>query len=119
MFAFQPVVCAATGDVDHYECLLRMRMPDGRIIQAADFVPIVEQLGFIRLIDRYVLEKIMAELAVHPEVRLGFNISGLTAADRPWLRALISQVRNRPDLASRMVVEITETAALSDIEESA
>ena len=30
MFAFQPVVSAMTGEVDHYECLLRMRMPDGR-----------------------------------------------------------------------------------------
>jgi diguanylate cyclase (GGDEF)-like protein/PAS domain S-box-containing protein len=119
VFAFQPVVAAMTGEVDHYECLLRMRMPDGSIVSAGDFVPVIEQLGFIRLIDRYVLEKTLAELAAHPRVKLGFNISGLTAADRPWLRALISQVRNRPDLASRLVVEITETAALYDIEESA
>jgi diguanylate cyclase (GGDEF)-like protein len=119
VFAFQPVVSAMTGEVDHYECLLRMRTPDGRIISAGDFVPVVEQLGFIRLIDRYVLEKTLAELEAHPRVKLGFNISGLTAADRPWLRSLISQVRNRPDLASRLVVEITETAALYDIEESA
>ena len=119
MFAFQPVVSAVTGEVDHYECLLRMRTPDGRIISAGEFVPVIEQLGFIRLIDHYVLEKTLEELARHPEVRLGFNISGLTAADRPWLRALISQVRNRADLASRIIVEITETAALYDIEESA
>jgi len=118
VFAFQPVVAAATGIVDHYECLLRMRMPDGRIISASEFVPVIEQLGFIRLIDRYVLDKALAELAAHPGVKLGFNISGLTAADRPWLRSLISQVRNRPDIASRVIVEITETAALYDIEES-
>ncbi|MGE5269294.1 MAG: putative bifunctional diguanylate cyclase/phosphodiesterase [Thiohalocapsa sp.] len=119
LFAFQPVVAAATGVVDHYECLLRMRMPDGRIVSAAEFVPVIEQLGFIRLIDRYVLDKALSELEAHPGVKLGFNISGLTAADRPWLRALISQVRNRPGVASRIVVEITETAALYDIEESA
>ncbi len=119
MFAFQPVVSAATGEVDHYECLLRMRAPDGRIVSAGEFVPVIEQLGFIRLIDHYVLEKTLEELASHPEVKLGFNISGLTAADRPWLRALISQVRTRPDIASRIIVEITETAALYDIEESA
>jgi diguanylate cyclase (GGDEF)-like protein/PAS domain S-box-containing protein len=119
VFAFQPVVAAATGEVDHYECLLRMRMPDGRIISASEFVPVIEQLGFIRLIDRYVLEMALAELAAHSDVKLGFNISGLTAADRPWLRALISEVRNRPDIASRIIVEITETAALYDIEESA
>jgi diguanylate cyclase (GGDEF)-like protein len=119
LFAFQPVVVAATGIVDHYECLLRMRMPDGRVVSASEFVPVVEQLGFIRLIDRYVLDKALAELAEHPQVKLGFNISGLTAADRPWLRALISQVRNRPEIACRVIVEITETAALYDLEESA
>ena len=119
LFAFQPVVAAQSGDVDYYECLLRMRTTDGRIVAAGDFVPILEQLGFIRLIDRYVLDKALTELAAHPEVRLGFNISGLTAADRPWLRALTSQLRNRPEIASRIVIEITETAALYDIEESA
>jgi diguanylate cyclase (GGDEF)-like protein/PAS domain S-box-containing protein len=119
LFAFQPVVVAATEEVDHYECLLRMRTPDGRIVPASEFVPEFEQLGFIRLIDRYVLDMVVAELDAHPTVRLGFNISGLTAADRPWLRALVSKVRNRPDIASRLVVEITETAALYDIEESA
>jgi diguanylate cyclase (GGDEF)-like protein len=119
VFAFQPVVAALTGEVDHYECLLRMLTPDGRVVSAGEFVPIIEQLGFIRLIDRYVLDKGIAELEAHPEVRLGVNISGLTAADRPWLRALISQVRNRPEIASRLIVEITETAALYDIEESA
>jgi len=119
MFAFQPIVSAATGEVDYYECLLRMRSRDGRIVTAGEFVPVLEQLGFIRLIDRYVLDKALAEVAAHPDVRLGFNISGLTAADRPWLRALTSQLRNKPEIASRVVVEITETAALYDIEESA
>jgi diguanylate cyclase (GGDEF)-like protein len=119
LFAFQPVIRAATGEVDHYECLLRMKTPEGRIVSASEFVPVVEQLGFIRLIDRFVLDQIVAELAAYPQVRLGLNISGLTAADRPWLRALNSQLRNRADIASRLVVEITETAALYDIEESA
>jgi diguanylate cyclase (GGDEF)-like protein/PAS domain S-box-containing protein len=118
LFAFQPVVVATTEEVDHYECLLRMRTPDGRIVAAAEFVPIIEQLGFIRLIDRWVLDKVVEELNAHPTVRLGLNISGLTAADQPWLRALVSKLRNRPDLASRLIVEITETAALYDIEES-
>jgi diguanylate cyclase (GGDEF)-like protein len=119
MFAFQPIITAESGEVDYYECLLRMRGTDGQIVSAGEFVPILEQLGFIRLIDRYVLDKALAELAEHPDVRLGFNISGLTAADRPWLRALTSQLRHRPEIASRVIIEITETAALYDIEESA
>jgi len=119
MLAFQPVVCAATGIVDYFECLLRMRDEKGSVVPAGEFISVIEELGLIGRIDRYVLGSTIEELATDPDVRLGFNISGLTACDRPWLRLLISQLRHRPELARRLVVEITETAALSDIEESA
>ena len=119
LFAFQPVVCATTGKVDYFECLLRMHDEQRGILAGAEFITIVEELGLIGLIDRYVLEKTVQELAADPEVRLGFNISGLTACDRPWLRSLTSLLRHRCEIARRLVVEITETAALGDMEESA
>jgi EAL domain-containing protein (putative c-di-GMP-specific phosphodiesterase class I) len=118
-FAYQPVVDGLTGTVDYHECLLRMIDEDGRVVLAGDFVAAIEQLGFIRLIDRYVLEQAVAEVAAHPEICLGFNISGLTATDRAWLRAVTAILKDKPDVASRLVVEITETAALHDIDESA
>ncbi|HYM32339.1 MAG TPA: GGDEF and EAL domain-containing protein [Candidatus Cybelea sp.] len=118
VFAYQPVVDSHTGVVDYYECLLRMIDEDGRIVSAGEFVPIIEQLGFIRLIDRYVLERAVSEISSHSGFRLGFNISGLTATDYAWLRAVTSLLKDKPEVAQRIVVEITETAALHDIEES-
>ncbi|HWI28371.1 MAG TPA: GGDEF and EAL domain-containing protein [Stellaceae bacterium] len=119
VFAYQPVVDANGGGVDYYECLLRMIAEDGSVVSAAEFVPIIEQLGFIRVIDRYVLELAVSEVEAHPGICLGFNISGLTATDYSWLRAVTTLLKGRPELARRLVVEITETAALHDIEESA
>ena len=119
LFAFQPVVCAATGKVDYFECLLRMRDEEGGIVAGAEFITIVEELGLIGLIDRYALVKTVQELAANPDLRLGFNISGLTACDRPWLRALTTLLRHRSEIARRLVIEITETAALGDLKESA
>ncbi|HEY1798250.1 MAG TPA: EAL domain-containing protein [Stellaceae bacterium] len=119
VFAYQPVVSAETGAVDYYECLLHLRDGDGKTTGAGTFVPAIERMGLIRLVDRHVLDRAIGELAAHPAVALGFNISGLTAADRPWLRALTARLRQQPDLARRTVIEITETAALYDIEESA
>ncbi len=118
LFAFQPVVCAATGTIDYFECLLRMRDENGEIATGAEFIATVEHLGLIGLVDRIVLDKAVQELDTHPEVRLGFNVSGLTACDRPWLRSLMSILRSRPELARRIIIEITETAALYDIEET-
>jgi EAL domain-containing protein (putative c-di-GMP-specific phosphodiesterase class I) len=119
LFAFQPVVCAASGRIDYFECLLRMREVDDRLVTCGEFIAAIEQIGLIGLIDRFVLERAFAELAAHPGVRLGFNVSGLTACDRPWLRSLMSLLRRQPELAHRVVVEITETAALGDLDESA
>jgi EAL domain-containing protein (putative c-di-GMP-specific phosphodiesterase class I) len=119
LFAFQPVVCAASGRVDYFECLLRMRAENGALVACGAFIAAVEEAGLIGLIDRHVLERAFAELAASPQVRLGFNVSGLTAGDRPWLRSLIARLRRQPELASRVVVEITETAALVDLDESA
>jgi len=119
VFAYQPVVNSESGAVAYHECLLRMIAEDGSIVSAAAFVPVIEQLGFIRLLDRYVLERAVSEASQHPECALAFNISGLTATDHAWLRFLVSLLRDRPEVARQLVVEITETAALHDIQESA
>lgn len=117
--AYQPVVVAGTGAVAFYECLLRIRTEDGGLMAAGEFIPVVERLGLSRMIDRRVLELGVQELTKDPEVCLALNISGLTASDQSWLRRLISLVGGHPEIASRLTVEITETAAIQDIEESA
>jgi diguanylate cyclase (GGDEF)-like protein len=119
VFAYQPIVSAATREVDHYECLLRLRREDGSLLAAGAFMPFVEQTGLMRLIDRHSLELAVRELVEYPEVKLAINISGLTASDRSWLRALTAMVKNRPDVARRLTIEITETVALQDIDETA
>lgn len=118
-FAYQPVVDAQTHEVSFYECLLRMWDTDGKLLPAGLFVPHIEQLGLMRTIDRYALDLAVAQLEAYPDITLALNISGLTASDRSWLRALIARLKGRRDVASRLIVEITETAALHDIEDSA
>ncbi|HVO04709.1 MAG TPA: GGDEF and EAL domain-containing protein [Candidatus Cybelea sp.] len=119
LFMYQPIVTAETHEVVKYEALLRMKDDKGAIVPAGAFIPVVEQLGMARALDRYVLDMAISELRSAPDTSLAINISGLTASDQSWLRALISAVRSTPQVAPRLVVEITETAALHDIEESA
>ncbi|WP_157230786.1 putative bifunctional diguanylate cyclase/phosphodiesterase [Kiloniella laminariae] len=117
--AYQPIVNADTHEMVLVEALLRMYDRNGDIVPAGVFIPVVEQLGMMRVIDRRVLELALQDLAANPDITMALNISGLTASDRGWLRALSSRVKARPDLAERLIVEITETAALHDLEESA
>ncbi|MET4698668.1 diguanylate cyclase (GGDEF)-like protein [Constrictibacter sp. MBR-5] len=119
VLAYQPVIEAKGGRIAFYECLLRLRKQTGEIVGAAEFVPVVEQLGLIRQIDRKVLSLAVAELVADPEVVLAINISGLTANDPAWLRALVALLKGKPHLARRLIVEITETAAIREIGETA
>ena len=119
VFAYQPIVDAKSHEVRYHECLLRMYSPTGELIPAGQFVPVVERLGLMRTLDRRALDLTLHDLENNPDVTLAFNISGVTAADRGWLRTLIARLKDRPDLARRLIVEITETAALHDLEDSA
>ena len=119
VLAYQPIVDTMTSDARLYECLLRMRRPDGQILPAGAFVPVVEQLGLMRQIDRCTLHLAMEELFNDPYVRLTLNISGMTASDQAWLRTLVSYLRGKPEVGSRLTIEITETVVLQDLEESA
>lgn len=116
--AFQPVVSAATGEVNFYEGLVRMIDKEGQPIAAGGFVPVIEQMGLMRLIDRKVLDLGLDALENNPEMNLSINVSGMTAVDPVWLRRLEERLQDRLDIASRLIVEITETVALDDINES-
>ena len=96
IFAFQPVVDGRTGSVADYECLLRMRgAAGGNQLVAGVFMPVVEEIGMTRLVDHYVLDLAIRELALDPSVALALNISGRTATDRSWRDSLVRRLAGR------------------------
>ena len=113
--AFQPVVDAKTGEIRFYEVLSRLFMEDGKCIPPSDFIPVVEMLGLAPDFDRHVLELAIAEMELSDTLRLAVNISGLTAALPDWPCYVQSKLLARPDIAQRLIIEITENAAVLDI----
>lgn len=117
--AFQPVIDMQSGGAGFHEALLRRREDDGRITPAGAFIAQVEPLGLMGRIDRQVLKLTLAQLQAHPGIVLALNISGLTAADPDWFAALKAGLAGCPGLGERLIVEITETASLHDLDEAA
>lgn len=115
--AFEPVVEARSRQPAFYECLVRMEQDDGRALLAPDIVPVAERLGLIRLVDHRVLELAVAELAASPNVQLSLNISPDTTMDPDWSASIESLMRAHPGVAERLIVEITETVAIQDIDD--
>ncbi len=112
----QPMVSARTGKPEIYECLLRMEKPDGSLVSAGEFITVAEQVGLARLIDRRTLELAIELLKRRPELHLSVNVSSLTTTDPDWLAALQRATRGSRDLTRRLVVEITETATIDDLD---
>jgi len=117
VMAFEPVVEAASRVTSFYECLIRMEQDDGRMLLAPDIVPVAEKLGLIRLVDHRVLELVVAELAASPNVQLSLNISPETTMDPDWWGSIESLMHAHPGVAERLIVEITETVAIQDVDD--
>jgi EAL domain-containing protein (putative c-di-GMP-specific phosphodiesterase class I) len=115
--AFEPVVEARSRQPAFYECLVRMEQEDGQALLAPDIVPVAERLGLIRLVDHRVLELAVAELAASPNVRLSLNISPDTTMDPDWWTGIESLMLAYPGAGERLIVEITETVAIQDIDD--
>ena len=117
VMAFEPVVETVSRTPAFYECLVRMRHGEGEFSLAPDIVPVAEKFGLIRLVDHRVLELVVGELARTPHVRLSLNISPDTTMDPNWWSSIESLFRTYPGVAERMIVEITETVAIQDLDD--
>jgi diguanylate cyclase (GGDEF)-like protein len=115
--AYEPVVAALARECAFHECLVRMDQGDGQVLLAPDIVPVAERLGLIRLVDHRVLELVVAELAAAPDICLSLNISPDTTMDPDWWASIESLMRAHPGVAERLIVEITETVAIQDIDD--
>lgn len=94
---YQPVVAVAGSDDSQYQVLLRLRGPDGKLLPAAEVIPLAERGDFIVDIDRWVLQAslqlIQNRRADGRPLRLFVTQSALTLADpsqAAWLKAELS-----------------------------
>ena len=104
--------------MNFHEGLLRLERANGTFAPATDFIELCEQLGLIRLIDNYTLGRTLEALEAAPTARLSLNVSGETVGDAEWLSRLAAAVSQRADIAGRLIVEITETAVIRNLEEA-
>src|SRR5580692_30268 len=116
--AYETVVKATDRRPAFYECLMRIRRTDGSLIAAGDIVPIAERLGLVRLLDHRVIELVVDEMIAEPSLQASFNVSAASTTDPDWWAGLGSLLRAHAGVAERLTVEITESAAIQDIDET-
>lgn len=119
VFHYQPVVRAKhTGFPAFYEMLARLRMPTGQVLAAGSFLPFVADGPIGRAIDRLALSQALRALVAEPTLRLSVNMSPLSMGDEEWLGILAAASRSGSGVCGRLILEITEDAAISNADQT-
>ena len=116
--AFEPVVEAQSRKIAFYECLMRVYRSDGRIAHANEIIPVAERVGLVRMLDYRVLELVVNELAAAPALTASVNVSPASTVDPDWWAGLGALLRANSGAAERLIIEITETAAIQDVDDA-
>lgn len=110
--AYQPISDLNTGKISHYEALARFASPEG----TAETVKFIEALGIANVFDLAVAAKVLDVIEQQAGAHIAFNISGATIASPASFGMLAAILAKRRKLAPRTLIEITETAAIADLE---
>jgi PAS domain S-box-containing protein len=110
----QPIVDLKSGETVQHELMLRMRGQDGSLILPGEFLPIAERYGLISEVDRWVIRRAV-EVAGGGEAT-EFNLSGSSIGDPDVLRELATAIEESGVDPSLLVVEVTETAIIDQLE---
>src|SRR5258708_15256296 len=120
---YQPIVALQTGELTGVEALVRWRHPHRGLVLPLDFVPLAEETGLIVPIGQWVLEEAGAQAQRWREKRPGappltmnVNVSSRQLQDARVVEAMVAAVSASRLGPSDLVIEITESVLLDDME---
>lgn len=113
----QPVRKGGSGsELLQLEMFLRIVQDDGSLLSAAQFIPLAERLKLVPVIDRLVIEEVLAldnrGLAVDT---IAVNISPSSIADSAFSQWVLASLKKRPAGLPRLVFEFCEFAAVQHL----
>jgi diguanylate cyclase (GGDEF)-like protein/PAS domain S-box-containing protein len=119
---YQPIVDAVTNKIVGAELLLRWRRPEGEVSPAV-FIPVAETSGMIMPIGEWVFDQACQTLARWQDIPskadtfyLSVNVSARQLCEPGIVDAFTKILEKREADPSSIVIEVTETALITDIE---
>lgn len=116
----QAVVRLSDRRITHHEILLRILDSNGTYIAPGNFLEIAESLGIVQEIDLCVITKVLAHIKQQGQagarVRYFVNVSGVSMSSAAWTERVAAILAKSGVKPNQLVLEITETAALSQID---
>ena len=112
---YQPIVALADARVVGHEALVRWAHPTRGLLSPGEFLDVAEDSGLITTIGAQVLDQACTLLAECPDLRgpISVNVSAVQLSSADWLRSVTDTLTAQRVDPARIVIEITETAALN------
>lgn len=103
--------------------LIRLRAEDGTLIMPGQFLPTAERYGLAPQVDRLVFDELYRFLIANPSLTeassaFSINLSGASISEKGLLSHIIATIRNGPVPPELLHFEVTETAAVTNINEA-
>jgi len=112
---YQPVVNLASNEISGFEALIRWHHPEKGMIPPNAFIPLAEEIGLIVPIGEWVVREACATAARWPQnVTVAVNISPAQFHNPGFVQVVTSALSASGLSPTRLELEITETAQLSD-----
>ena len=104
----------------HCEVLLRLRGPEGHLVQPGAFLPAAERFHMATRIDRWVVRAVVEWMALQRDAlghvdTIAVNLSGQSISDPTFLRQVAEVVDNAAFDHRKLCFEVTETAAITNM----
>ena len=116
----QPIVEVSTLRPSHYELLLRMSDDEDQVVLPAALIELAERSGMIHEIDRWVIGEAVRMLAQHQDqnTKFALNLSAHALGDERVFDVLVSDMQNAHVEPNRVMIEITETTAIANVQKA-
>jgi diguanylate cyclase (GGDEF)-like protein len=117
---YQPRVDGKTGKILGAEALLRWRRNDGSIISPVLFVPILEEMGLIVSVGKWVLQSACQQCKLwheqgHPELHISVNLSMRQFHSESFLEDIRGALLETGLEADYLELELTESLLAEDV----
>ncbi|HEC59496.1 MAG TPA: EAL domain-containing protein [Methylophaga sp.] len=120
MLNYQPIVSLHGKEQELYDVLIRMKGDDGQTIMAEDFMSHADNDTLMLGIDEWVIAEALASLVehrkLHPKTRFFIKLSKPMLAKLDFVDWLVALLQGHQLEGSALVFEISETAALENLE---
>jgi len=114
---YQPLVRLHDRQFMGFEALVRWQHPTLGLLGPDTFLPIAEDTGLVVELGEQVLQQVCRAMLEHPHFarRVSVNISAVQLADPQLVARIIGCLHTHDVDPARLVVEVTETAVVSQV----